>query len=89
VVLRELNRLVEAKVEFAFESTLSGLLYAKKMQGWKAQRYSMEINYIRLPSPQLALRRIAARVKQGRVACDERRHRKWRLVLSETMEGAA
>jgi predicted ABC-type ATPase len=40
------------------------------MQNWKAVGYSIEINYIRLPSPplpspQLALRRVAARVKQG------------------------
>jgi predicted ABC-type ATPase len=65
VVLRELDRLVEAKADFACESTLSGLLYAKRIKVWKAQGYSIEINYIRLPSPQLALRRIAARVKQG------------------------
>jgi predicted ABC-type ATPase len=35
------------------------------MQDWKAQGYSIEILYIRLPSPQLALSRVAARVKQG------------------------
>ena len=65
LVLRELDRLVEAKADFAFESTLSGLRYAKRMQDWKAQGYSIEIVYIRLPSPQLALSRVAARVKQG------------------------
>ena len=65
VVLRELDRLVEAKADFAFESTLSGLRYANRMQSWKAQGYSIEIVYIRLPSPQLALSRVAARVKQG------------------------
>ncbi len=65
VVLRELDRLAAAKADFAFESTLSGLLYAKRMKDWKTQGFSIEINYIRLPSPQLALRRIAARVKQG------------------------
>ena len=65
VVLRELDRLVDAKADLAFESTLSGLRYAKRMQEWKAQGYSIEINYIRLPSSQLALIRVAARVKQG------------------------
>jgi predicted ABC-type ATPase len=35
------------------------------MQNWKESGYSIEINYIRLPSPQLALSRVAARVKQG------------------------
>jgi predicted ABC-type ATPase len=32
LVLRELSRLVEAKAEFAFESTLSGLHYAKRLE---------------------------------------------------------
>ncbi len=39
LMLRELNRLVEAKAEFAFESTLSGLHYAKRIEYWKAQGY--------------------------------------------------
>ena len=62
MVLRELNRLVEARVEFAFESTLSGLHYAKRLEDWKGQGYLIEIVYIRLASPQLALSRIASRV---------------------------
>jgi predicted ABC-type ATPase len=65
LVLRELDRLVEAKADFAFESTLSGLRYAKRIRDWKAEGYAVEIVYIRLPSPQLALSRVAARVKQG------------------------
>ena len=65
LVLRELDRLVEAKADFAFESTLSGLRYAIRMQDWKAQGYRIEIAYLRLASPQLALSRVAARVKQG------------------------
>jgi predicted ABC-type ATPase len=65
LVLRELDRLVEAKADFAFESTLSGLRYAKRMRDWKTQGYSVEVAYLRLASPQLALSRVAARVKQG------------------------
>ena len=65
LVLRELDRLVEAKADFAFESTLSGLRYATRMQNWKALGYSVEIPYLRLASPQLALSRVAARVRQG------------------------
>jgi predicted ABC-type ATPase len=65
VLLRELDRLVAANADFAFESTLSGLRYAKRLQDWKAQGYSVSIAYLRLASPQLALSRVAARVKQG------------------------
>ena len=65
MVLRELNRLVESRAEFAFESTLSGLYYAKRLEDWKSRSYLIEIVYIRLASPQLALSRIASRVRQG------------------------
>jgi predicted ABC-type ATPase len=65
LVLRELGRLVEARAEFAFESTLSGLQYAKRIADWKRQGYLIEIVYLRLASHQLALSRVAARVRQG------------------------
>jgi len=65
LLLRELDRLVEAKADFAFESTLSGLRYAERIRNWKAQGYSIEIAYLLLASPQLALSRVSSRVKQG------------------------
>jgi predicted ABC-type ATPase len=65
VVLLELNRLVEEETDFAFESTLSGLLYARRIQDWKARGYTVSIAYLQLASPQLALSRVAARVIQG------------------------
>ena len=49
----------------AFESTLSGVTYARQLAKWKKQGYRIEIAYLRLESPRLALRRIAARVRQG------------------------
>ncbi|HOX00971.1 MAG TPA: Zeta toxin family protein [Candidatus Paceibacterota bacterium] len=63
--LRELDRLAHAQSDFAFETTLSGLVYVARLKRWKAARYRIEIVYLRLPSPRLALRRIAARVRQG------------------------
>jgi len=63
--LRELNRLAKSEEDFAFESTLSGLTYIKFLRRWKAAGRRIEIAYLRISSPQLALRRIAARVKQG------------------------
>ena len=56
--LKELDRLAKARLDFAFESTLSGLVYLSRLKRWKAAGY-------RLPSARLALRRIAARVRQG------------------------
>jgi predicted ABC-type ATPase len=63
--LRELDRLAKEKADFAFESTLSGLTYLARLRRWKAAGYRIEIVYLRISSPRLALRRIAARVKQG------------------------
>lgn len=65
LLLRELDPLARARLDFAFESTLSGLVYLRRLKRWKAAGYRIEIVYLRLPSPQLGLRRIAARVKQG------------------------
>jgi predicted ABC-type ATPase len=63
--LREIDRLAGARTDFAFETTLSGLVYASKPRNWKRSGYRIEIVFLKIGSPQLALRRIAARVKQG------------------------
>jgi len=63
--LAELDRLAHARADFAFETTLSGLIYLQRLKRWKAAGYRIEMIFLRLPSPQLALRRIAARVRQG------------------------
>ena len=63
--LRELDRLAKGRKKFAFESTLSGVTYLSRLKRWKAAGYRIEIVYLRIASPQIAIRRIAARVKQG------------------------
>lgn len=65
LLLKELDRLARARVSFAFESTLSGLTYVARLKRWKAAGYRIDIIFLKLDSPQLALRRVAARVKQG------------------------
>ena len=65
LVLAELDRLAQARVDFAFESTLSGLVYATRLKRWKIAGYWVHLVFLRVPSAQLALRRIAARVRQG------------------------
>ena len=63
--LSELDQLAAERRDFAFESTLSGLTYVARLKRWKSEGYQIEIVFFRLISAQLALRRIAARVKQG------------------------
>ena len=65
VVLQEIDRLARARESFAFESTLSGRAYEKRLKRLKRLGYRIEIVFLRVASPQLALRRIAARVRQG------------------------
>jgi predicted ABC-type ATPase len=65
LVLREIDRLAAERADFAFETTLSGLTYMRRLRAWKQVGYRIEMVYLRLRSPQLALRRIAVRVRQG------------------------
>jgi predicted ABC-type ATPase len=63
--LAELDRLAKLMHDFAFETTLSGKIYFNRLKQCKAAGYRIEILFLRLSSPQIALRRIAARVRQG------------------------
>ena len=65
IFLGELDRLAKCRADFAFETTLSGMVYLARLRRWKTAGYRIEMVYLRLGSPRLSLRRIAARVKQG------------------------
>jgi predicted ABC-type ATPase len=63
--LWRIDRLAAERADFAFESTLSGRLLLERVKRWKASGYRIEITFLQLSSPRLALRRVAARVRQG------------------------
>lgn len=65
LMLGQIERLVEARTDFAFESTLSGLGYVARLRHMRQHGYHIEIIYLRIASPSLAIRRIASRVRQG------------------------
>jgi len=65
LMLQEIDRLAAERANFAFETTLSGLGYARRMLGWKRAGYRVEMVYLKLKSSRLALRRIAVRVREG------------------------
>ena len=44
LVLAELDRLAKVRADFAFESTLSGVSYAARLERWKAAGYRIEIS---------------------------------------------
>ena len=54
--LKELDRLTARRADFAFESTLSGLGYVSRLERCKKGGYRVEIIYLTLSSPRIALR---------------------------------
>ena len=65
LMLEEIERLFIRRQSFAFETTLSGLMWVKKITAWKEAGYRVEIIFLRLPDADMAVRRVAARVRQG------------------------
>jgi len=65
VFLAEVDRVSSAGIDFAFESTLSGLTYLPWLRRWKSAGYTIEIIYLKLDDVRVSLERIAARVRAG------------------------
>jgi predicted ABC-type ATPase len=65
LLLREIQSCMESRHPFGLESTLSGTTYTKLLKQAKSTGYQIEIHYLWIPSPSLAIRRIAQRVKMG------------------------
>ena len=64
-MLQEIARRVARGQSFAFETTLSGLNYARRIPQWRRAGYHVKLIFLSLPSADVALRRVAARVAQG------------------------
>ena len=65
IMLKRLRDLAAANVSFTFESTLSSRTFALFLNRCKAQGYKLQVSYIALPSAELAVNRVALRVKLG------------------------
>ena len=65
LMIKQINSYVEEGKSFAFETTLSGLSYSRKIPQWKILGYYIELVFLRLDTPETAINRVAARVKQG------------------------
>ena len=62
----------EAKGEsFAFETTLSGRVYARRILRWRAAGYHVALMFLALPSPEMAIARVDERVRQGGIGVPE------------------
>jgi predicted ABC-type ATPase len=63
--LRRLDELASSGSSFAFETTLSGLIYASRIKRWKADGYRFLLTFFWLRDVDIALERVAARVASG------------------------
>lgn len=65
LMIQHIDECVKKNESFAFETTLSGKRYEKKIQRWKKQGYEIIMYYLKLPSVDIAIERVRLRVAQG------------------------
>ena len=65
VMLERLRFLARERRDFAFETTLAGRGHARWLQGLRSSGYRAHLIFLALPDPDLAVARVAERVRQG------------------------
>lgn len=65
IMLEEIRERVRQRQSFAFETTLSGRTYANMIREWQSIGYHVKLIFLSLPSSEMAVARVAARVSQG------------------------
>ena len=65
LMLEEIAACAGRRQSFAFETTLAGLGYLRHIRAWKASGYHVGLFFLALPSVDLAIARVAERVRQG------------------------
>ena len=65
LMLEEIDRSALRGESFAFETTLSGLTYLRRIGQWRAQGYRVSLFFLSLPNTETAIARVASRVRQG------------------------
>lgn len=64
-MLDEIDRAAADGSSFAFETTLSGRTYSRRIEKWRDDGYIVKLVFLKLPSVEEALARVAMRVRQG------------------------
>jgi predicted ABC-type ATPase len=65
LMLKVIAQHVAKSANFAFETTLAGKIYARHIPAWRAQGYKVTLLFLSLPSADIAVQRVAERVRQG------------------------
>ncbi len=65
IMLEQIESAVKERVNFSFETTLSGRLYADRILRWQKDGYHVKLMFLKLSTPELAVERVRLRVSQG------------------------
>lgn len=65
MMLAEIDRHARQVSSFAFETTLSGHTYLKRIAEWRTGGFVVKLIFLSLASPEEAIGRVAMRVRQG------------------------
>ena len=65
LVLRQIDAHSRQGRGFGFETTLSGRSHARRFARWRKQGYRVKLFFLRLPTPEAAIARVAQRVAEG------------------------
>ena len=65
LMLQQIDEHVRRGDSFAFETTLSGRGHARRIPRWRTMGYRVKLLFLRLPTPETAIARVAHRVSGG------------------------
>ena len=65
LMLQEIDLCASRGEDFAFETTLSGFSYLRRIAQWRAAGYRVKLFFLSLPNVETAIERVASRVRQG------------------------
>jgi predicted ABC-type ATPase len=65
IMLQQMDEKFRAGESFAFETTLSGRNYVQRIRRWRRAGWTVTLIFLSLPDVEMAIERVAARVRQG------------------------
>ncbi|MFU8885119.1 MAG: Zeta toxin family protein [Cyanobacteriota bacterium] len=65
LMLEEIDRCVGDGISFAFETTLAGKGYLKRIEHWRRDGYRIKLIFLKLTSAEDAIQRVWLRISQG------------------------
>jgi predicted ABC-type ATPase len=65
LMLAEIDRNAASGESFAFETTLSGHTYARRILRWRSAEFRVKLVFLSLPTAEDAIARVASRVQHG------------------------